>query len=230
MKSKNYYQNSMWTNKNISVTVLVPTRDLVHSYFSFCLIQLVKTNTEAGIETNVFYDSSTILLNQRNNLAKRAIEAGTDYMLWLDSDMMFPSTTALRLLSHNKDVVACNYMKRSKPLKTVAYKNVEDWDSWVPLTKTGTLEKVEGVGMGCMLIKTSIFNSLSKPYFTFPYDTENDCWHGEDFELCRNIQNIGIPILIDMDLSVDIKHIGSFSFGEQMGVNIEKAKTFEIDK
>lgn len=227
---KNYYNSSVWTDKSLTLSVLIPTRDMMHSYFSYCLIELVKANLEAGVQTNVFYDMSTVLLNQRSNLAKKAIESNSDYMLWLDSDMMYPSTTALRLLGHNKDVVACNYMKRSKPLKTVAYTSLKDWESWLPLTKTGTLEEVEGVGMGCMLIKTSTFKKLNPPFFTFPYDPDLDTFHGEDFELCRNIRKLGTPILIDMDLSVEIKHLGTFSFGEKLTVNKNKEAVFKIKK
>jgi hypothetical protein len=74
--------------------------------------------------------------------------------------MMFSSTTALRLLEHNKDIVACNYMRRSKPLKTVAYTNLNDWNSWVPMEPQNELVKVQGVGMGCMLMKVDMFDKL----------------------------------------------------------------------
>jgi len=229
MIEKSYYNTSIWSSDSTtSVSILVPTRDMVHSYFSFCLAEMIKLNTEQQIRTHLFFDTSTILLNQRNNLVKRAKETDSEYVLWLDSDMMFPSTTTLRLLSHEKDVVACNYMKRSKPLKTVAYTSVTDWDSWLPLTKTGTLEKVEGVGMGCMLMKTDIFSKLETPYFVFPYNEQTDDWHGEDFELCKKIKKLGIDILIDMDLSTEIKHMGMFSFGYNFPVNKVKENKFKI--
>jgi hypothetical protein len=88
------------------------------------------------------YECITILLNQRETLIEKAKEVKSDYVLWLDSDMMFPDTTALRLLSHNKDIVSCNYMKRSKPMNTVAYTDVNDWDSWVPLRPQDEFRRV----------------------------------------------------------------------------------------
>lgn len=217
--------NSLWTHKQKTVAVLVPTRDTVHSHFSFCLTQLVKTNQEAGIETLIFFDASTILLNQRINLANKAVEANAEYILWLDSDMMFPPTTLLRLLKHNKDIVACNYMKRAEPVKSVAYKNIKDWNSWLPLIEQDELETVEGVGMGCMLMKTKLFNELEPPYFYFKYDTKLGIWHGEDFELCKNLRKLGYSIFIDMSLSTQIKHVGLFSFGEKYPTNKQKIKT-----
>lgn len=211
--SKSIQNSSLWYSKPTKLAVLVPTRDTVHSQFAYCLAQLIKTTSEAGIDTYLFFDSSTILLNQREKLIENAKDIKCDYVLWLDSDMMFPSTTALRLLAHNKDIVACNYMKRSKPLKTVAYTDLTNWDSWLPLEPKDNLIKVEGVGMGCMLMKTEIFNSLQKPYFEFTYKGDTQDWYGEDFMLLTKLRLNQFNVYIDTILSMDIKHLGIYAFG-----------------
>lgn len=211
--SKSFYSQSMWSGLPIKLSILVPTRDTVHSHFAFCLSQLIKTTTQNGIDTYLFFDSSTILLNQRTNLIKKAQEVNSDYVLWLDSDMMFPSTTALRLLNHNKDIVACNYMKRTKPQNTVAYKDITDWESFLPLTPQEELVPVEGIGMGCMLMKMSIFENLDKPYFRFIYKEKTDDWHGEDFDILERFRKLGHTVYVDCLLSVEIKHLGTQAFG-----------------
>jgi len=211
--SKSIQNSSIWNSKPTKMAILVPTRDTVHSQFAYCLAQLIKTTSEVGIDTYLFFDSSTILLNQREKLIENAKDIKCDYVLWLDSDMMFPSTTALRLLAHNKDIVACNYMKRSKPLKTVAYTDLRNWDSWLPLEPKDDLIKVEGVGMGCMLMKTEIFNSLQKPYFEFTYKGDTQDWYGEDFMLLTKLRLNEFNVYIDTILSMDIKHLGIYAFG-----------------
>jgi hypothetical protein len=209
---KSINQSSMWEGKPLKLSILVPTRDMVHSHFTFSLINLVKTLTEIGIDTYTFFDSSTILLNQRERLIEKAKEINSDYVLWLDSDMMFPSTVAVRLLEHNKDIVACNYMRRSLPLKTVAYTDVYDWDSWVPMSPQDELVEVQGVGMGCMLMKTSVFDELEKPYFEFRYKEDTQDWYGEDFVLLHKLRNNNYKIYVDTILSMDIKHVGTYAF------------------
>ena len=209
---KSINQSSMWGGKQIKLSILVPTRDMVHSHFSFSLVQLMKTMVDAGVDTYVFYDSSTILLNQRERLIEKAKEINSDYVLWLDSDMMFPSTVALRLLEHNKDIVACNYMRRSLPLKTVAYTNLNNWDSWVPMSPQDELVEVQGIGMGCMLMKTEVFNTLEKPYFEFRYKEDTQDWYGEDFVLLHKLRNNNYKIYVDTLLSMDIKHVGTYAF------------------
>jgi hypothetical protein len=211
--SKSIQNSSIWNSKPTKLAILVPTRDTVHSQFAYCLAQLIKTTSEVGIDTYLFFDSSTILLNQREKLIENAKNIKCDYVLWLDSDMMFPSTTALRLLAHNKDIVACNYMKRSKPLKTVAYTDLRNWDSWLPLEPKDDLIKVEGVGMGCMLMKTEIFGSLQKPYFEFTYKGDTQDWYGEDFMLLTKLRLNSFNVYIDTILSMDIKHLGIYAFG-----------------
>ncbi len=209
---KSIRKSSMWDTKQVKLSVLVPTRDTVHSQFSYCLAQLFKTTSELGIETFLFYDSSTILLNQRERLLEQAKKVNSDYVLWIDSDMMFPSTTAVRLLEHNKDIVACNYTKRTKPLKTVAYTNLNDWNSWVPMEPQDELVKVEGVGMGCMLMKLDIFEKIQKPYFEFRYKEDTQDYFGEDFILLGKLREQGYDVYIDTVLSMDIKHLGIYAF------------------
>jgi hypothetical protein len=211
--SKSINNSSMWEVKPLKLSILVPSRDTVHSQFAYCLTQLYNLTRESGIDTYLFFDSSTILLNQRNNLIKKAKEVKSDYVLWLDSDMMFPSTTALRLLEHNKDIVACNYMRRSKPLKTVAYTDLNNWDSWVPLEPQEDLIKVQGVGMGCMLMKLDMFNKLEKPYFEFHYKENTEDYFGEDFILLGKLRNLEYDVYIDTILSMNIKHLGIYAFG-----------------
>lgn len=229
--SHNIFTASAWKARSAKLLILIPCRDTVHSLFTMSLTELVKTCVLAGIDTHVTYDTSTILLNQRERLAEKAMETKSDYMLWLDSDMMFPSTTALRLMSHNKDIVAANYMKRSVPLTTVAYPKLEDWDNWLPLESQEELEVVEGIGMGCMMMKTSILHKIQKPWFEFQW--ENNSWHGEDFYFQKKLRAEGYQIFVDMNLSRQVRHIGQWAFGPSIGTNEEqivKRKTIKGSK
>jgi hypothetical protein len=218
------YKNSVWSGIPTSVAILVPTKDTVYSHFSYSLCNLVKTTTQMGIETYLFFDSSTILINQREHLIDQAIDINAEWVLWLDSDMMFPSTTLLRLLAHKQDIVACNYMKRSYPLKTVAYTDTTDWETWIPLKNVDELVTAEAVGMGCLLMKTEIFKTLEKPYFEYTYQSETKDWGGEDFTLFRKLNKLGYELKIDMNLSNEIYHIGTFAYGKSLSVNTHKKR------
>jgi len=218
--SKNIYDLSAWRAKLTKLAILVPCREYVYSLFTAALTELVKTTTMAGIDVHVVYDQSTILLSQRERLAKQALAMKADYCLWLDSDMMFPSTTAMRLMAHNKDIVCGNYMKRSVPLQTVAYTERGNWSEWLPLESQEELEEVEGIGMGCVMMKTEIMKNIEPPFFNFEY-YDND-WHGEDFYFQQKLRDDGYKILVDMNLSRQIRHVGQWAFGPSIHANDER--------
>jgi hypothetical protein len=218
------YKNTVWEGKPTSVSILVPTRDTVYSHFSYSLGNLIKTTTLMGIEVHLFFDASTILINQRENLINQAIEVKSEWALWLDSDMMFPPTTLLRLLAHNQDIVACNYMKRSYPFKSVAFMDTNDWESWVPLQSEDELLTVEAIGMGCVLMRTSVFEKLNRPYFEYTYQPKTKDWGGEDFTLFKKLNGAGVQLKVDTNLSNEIYHIGTFAYGKNLDDNIQKKR------
>ena len=212
MKNKSVFSSSSWSSKKGKLAVLIPCRDTLHSAHALALAEMVKFNTMNNIDTHVFMDASTILLTQREKLATEAVNLGAEYMLWLDSDIVFPSTTAVRLLSHNEPVVAANYVRRQRPYKGVAYETIGEWESPLPYVVYDELVPVEGVGMGCMLIKTSIFEKLEKPWFNFQWSPESDDFLGEDMLLCKKINEAGYTIKIDTVLSQETHHLGTFAF------------------
>jgi hypothetical protein len=225
------YKNTMWSGVNTSVSILVPTKDTVYSHFSYSLSNLIKLTTQMGIETHLFFDASTILINQRENLIKQAIEVGSEWVLWLDSDMMFPPSVLMRLLAHNEDLVGCNYMKRSYPFKTVAFTDTSDWENWIPIQYSNELVEAEAVGMGCVLMKTALFKELQKPYFEYTYQPKTEDWGGEDFTLFKKFNKLGHKLKIDMNLSNEIYHIGTFAYGRSMSSNSIKKKNWkQLDK
>jgi hypothetical protein len=214
--SKNVFLASKWSLKKNKLAVLVPCRDMLHAGFSKCLVELVKLNTMNGLDTHVVYDASTVLLTQRARLAAEAQAIGAEYMLWLDSDMIFPATTALRLLAHNEPVVACNYIRRQLPAKGVAYETIGDWENPLPFEPQDDLVPVEGIGMGCMLVKTSILQEIPKPWFEFHWTEESNDHLGEDMDFCMKMADAGYTVKIDTNLSMEMRHLGTWAFGPDL--------------
>ena len=160
MTKKSVFSSSKWSSKKGKLAVCIPCRDTLHSAHALSLAEMVKFNTMNDIDTHVFMDASTILLTQRERLATEAVNLGADYILWLDSDMVFPATTAVRLMSHNEPIVAANYIRRQVPHKGVAYGTIGDWENPLPFEVFDELVEVEGIGMGCILMKTKIFTEI----------------------------------------------------------------------
>jgi hypothetical protein len=216
MKKKSVFTSSSWTTKKGKLAVLIPCRDTLHSAHALCLAEMIKLNTMNDIDTHVFMDASTILLTQRERLATEAVNLGAEYLLWLDSDITFPATTAMRLMAHDEPVVACNYIRRQLPAKGVAYEVIGDWNNPLPFDIYNHLVEVQGVGMGCMLIRTEIFSQIPKPWFEFGWSPDSNDHLGEDMILCQKMAAAGYPIKIDSQLSQELRHLGTWAFGPDL--------------
>jgi hypothetical protein len=133
---------------------------------------------------------------------------GATHVLWLDADMTFPPDVALRLLAHDRDIVAANYVTRAAPNRPTAYRDgrpVASHDA------TG-LEEVDHVGMGVFLMRASVAADLPRPRFWYSTPTET-----EDVYFCRLLRAAGHRIWIDHDLSQQVGHIGQHTFREVAG-------------
>lgn len=203
-------------NKNLKIGIAVPCRDQVHSLFTFSLANLIQTHAEEDIKTKLYMLSGSLIADQRHKLALSCIMDHCTHILWLDSDMMFPDDIAIKLLSHKKPIVACNYSTRAEPRKSVAYKTIGDWENWLnSKNETSKLSQVAAVGMGCMLTDCRIFSKMSAPYFEVQYDEALREWIGEDFYFCKKSQDLGYDIFIDNQSSMNVYHLGLTAYQNQ---------------
>ena len=73
------------------------------------------------------------------------------------------------------------------------------------------LEQVWRVGTGVMLIDLAIISRLQQPWFKVSWGDEND-QYGEDWWFCSKVEEAGIPIWVDHDLSWQVGHLGPFEY------------------
>jgi hypothetical protein len=197
-----------------NIAICVPARDEVSTGFAHDLAIMSARfygNAPSGTLFNVNFVAGTLIADQRQKLVMMAIKQGADYILFLDSDMRFPSYLLERMLAHDKDIVACNYATRRLPVKTVAFSDFAELKCIYSLDKTG-LEEVDAVGMGAMLIKTEIFKKLPLPWFSISYLPSGNMYIGEDIYFCKLAQANGMKVYVDHDLSKDVRHIGVMEF------------------
>ncbi len=208
-------------DSEIRLAVCVPCREMMHSVFSHNLHSMLQYNWQKGIETKVFYNMTTLLQAQRENLVNAARSWAATHILWLDSDMSFPFYTAYKLLDHKEAIVGGNYTTRQLPYKTVAYKELGgNWDSYLKHSKdtpiTKELIEVEGMGMGCMLTRIDVFDTIEKPYFPVTWMQEAEDYLGEDINFCKAVRDKGHRIWVDDILSRQLNHLGTFAFGHDL--------------
>ena len=169
------------------------------------------------IDLSVFTSQGTLIFDQRNSLVRTAVDEKCDYILFIDADMRFPKTTLERLLAHNKDIIGVNATTRMMPPKPTARNiqiNEDGSVDWLEVfsNKEKGIGKVDAIGCGVMLIKTSCLKNIPQPYFYFERLLKGKLL-GEDIYFCIKAKDAGIDTWVDHDLSMEIGHVGSYTYG-----------------
>ena len=183
------------------VAICFPSGDMVHADFALALAGLC--NSTPPIETPIVNNKSSIVAAARNDGVRRAQEMACDYLLFLDSDMVFPRSTLHRLLVHRKDIVGAIYAKRVPP-----YSLLGTALEAKPTCDEQGLTEMRRVPTGCLLIRMAVFEAMSKPYFRFLTDEASGEITGEDYVFCDRARAAGFRIWCDTKLSLEIGHIG----------------------
>lgn len=197
------------------IAVCTPARDMVHTMFTYDLVNMVcfhTLNTNDAVALKI--SEGTLIANQRAELSLDAMREGCSHILFIDSDMRFPQDMISRLLAHDVDIVAANCARRRMPTGPTAqiYKeNGERELVWTMPDSTG-LQEVGSVGMGVMLIKAGVFKALSEPWYETPWRTDKRGYIGEDVFFCNKARDAGFKIWIDHDVSKEIGHVGTFEY------------------
>lgn len=181
------------------VLIGVPCGDLVNATMMSCLWALGRTSLSAvqGLSTS----QSSIVANGRNSLVKAAMSIKADYLLQIDSDMVFPPDCLDRLLAHDKDIVGGTYVRRGPPFDNLGASIEADID------KREGLVEMTHIPTGMLLVKMKVFEALKAPWFKYTDNEELGCVNGEDMIFSARAREAGFQLFCDLGLSMDLRHM-----------------------
>ena len=155
----------------------------------------------------------------RNRIAADALNARYDFVMMVDNDIALPTDALRNLLEHDVDFAMGYYLNRysrGENRYTTLYKPGWGWTMFdaaelKQLREQGTYRiPVKGGGMGCALLRTSVFEGLQFPWFKWTdIDHEEylaqDAYSctdkfqsgGEDINFCNSCHDAGIEIIAD---------------------------------
>ena len=199
------------------VGVVVPSGDHVHSKFMVNLVSLFQYSLDK-FDMVIINPRSSLIGTGRQMGVDIAVKRGCEYVLFLDSDMVFPYTLLERLYERGEPVVGATYVKRILP---TSWNHTEL--NGTPELGTG-LREVSRLPLGATLIDLSVLESRTrdgadaqgawqKPYFRCEYPQEGPeagMERGEDYYFCDEVRAKGGKVYLDADLSKSIGHIGTY--------------------
>jgi len=185
------------------VAVAMPSNDTICTLTARSLVSLMTASARMGFRLGIIMAQCSTIEHGRNQAVEGAMKMGASHLLFLDSDMTFPYNALERLYSHHKPIVGCDASRRRPPYGPVLRKaNGKKFNY-----KKGGLRKAQHLGMAVTLIDMKVFEGMEKPYFTTSYP--DGVFVSEDVYFCNALRDQGHALYCDVDLSLEIGHIGS---------------------
>jgi hypothetical protein len=154
----------------------------------------------------------------RESMVKTALDAGFEWIFFLDSDVILPKDTFQKLFSHNLPLISGLY-KAKKPngffwAAWMKGKTPDGKDAFVPVANwNGRLFEVDVIGTGCMLIHRSVFEGIRAktdlPLFVWAKERNPTLLDkmnipdsmmrevSEDFWFCLLAKHCGFKVVVD---------------------------------
>ena len=204
---------------SIKTLIAIPCFDMVHTEFMQSIVALEKPeNTSFTVVKN------TLISFARNTIARNAIEAGFDRVMWFDSDMNIPRNALMKLTEDMDkhpgiDMVTGLYFTRKPPIKPVLYSNLF-WEEKDGQINAGAehyffypegLTPISGCGFGCCLTSVALLKKVWQTEGKPPFQEMQG--FGEDLSFCQRVIRCGGSMWADT--SVKCGHVGVMEYNEQ---------------
>lgn len=146
--------------------------------------------------------------HNRNIIVEQALIHDCSHVLFIDDDQTPKSDALMQLLEHNVDIVSGLYLRRDYPHQPLIFDVANDDGAALYVYLNGDesrLKKIVAAGLGFCLIKTSVFQKLTKPYFRLG-ELASDQWC-DDIGFFKRVREANIQSYCDMECRVG--HIGT---------------------
>lgn len=191
------------------ILIAIPCMDQVPAPFAQSLAMLNKGEHDCAVA----FQMGSLIYTSRNSLATAAFKMDADYVLWLDSDMVFPQDYLLRMMQTLKDndldFLTGLYFRRTIPYSPVLFEKLEtfedlsgcNWKEFEDIPKE--LFEVAGCGFGAVLIKTDVLFDVQAKYGTMFNPVSG---LGEDVAFCWRARQMDYKIYCDP--TIELGHVG----------------------
>jgi 2-polyprenyl-3-methyl-5-hydroxy-6-metoxy-1,4-benzoquinol methylase len=215
----------------MKIGICVPLYNSVPvSFFVNFINRLHELYDQNKYDVQIYMRASTIVDKARNDLVKMALKDNCDYVFFIDSDTLIPKGAVDALLNMNVDIASGLYFSKGKPYLPVARVKEGDRHFFLEDFEFNQIMEVQGVGMGCCLIKTDVFKNLEFPYFKLEWRKHEgkDYQIAEDLYFCDEAVKAGFKV--HLNTGVVCTHFGVEVGPEQFMIYKENLKQDREDR
>lgn len=156
---------------------------------------------------------ATYFLSQKQHASSHPLYT---HLLFVDSDMTFPSDTLNDFLELDVPIVAANYRRRRFPHTFTAEDVLGPIDEMSRSSLYSRRSVATTIGLGLCLIRRDVFLRLGPA----PFFNRGNPLEGEDTAFSHRCTDAGIPIAVDHQVSANTGHIGTVTYypGTRAGI------------
>lgn len=186
--------------------IAIPCMDTVQTEFAQSLVNMRPVG-----EIRHAFESCSLIYKSRTDLGLLAIKEGADFVLWLDSDVIFPSDLMIDLMEDMKgrDIVTGVYHMRRAPFKPVIWKTLRqgltpDENESVDYNDypKDQIFEVDGCGFGAVMMRTNVLEAVRDKYHELFAPVPG---YGEDLSFCVRARGCGFKIHCDPRIQIGHK-------------------------
>lgn len=203
----------------------IPCMDMCHTAFMQSLLEMRKPG-----EVEYCIPCSSLVYDARNEIAQRAVDGDFDYVLWLDSDMMFEPEFMEQLLADltdGREMVTAVAFKRITPFTPCIYRacgvsvgedgrKAAEAVGFRNYPKDSVFE-VAACGFACVMMTTDFLRRIMGRFGRWPFSPVTG--FGEDMSFCLRAKEAGGTIWADS--RPYIGHVGTFVYSRDNCNNLE---------
>jgi len=145
---------------------------------------------------------------QREVIVRKALASDADLVLMLDDDMVLPPDALVRLFdtlyaTEHAALAGALYYSRdgTRPMVASGWTSADTTTAWIPAFRDDGPVAVDAIGFGCVLIRTTAFAALLRPYFQAQIYIEQHASRvrvcNEDFLFCERLRKAGFSVMLD---------------------------------
>ena len=197
-----------------TVQVCIPLYGYIPAPSVACMISCMAELSTFFSKFGVLTQTNTYLHLARTELAKKALansqQSEFDYVLWLDSDIVFSFNQVKQLyetaVSTKADLVSGVYYTKQNPIYPVIYQKAGLGFKGISDLPENKIIDADAVGFGFLLMKTSSLQALASKFglseLFSAYDKETNAYLGEDFMFCKYAKQTGWSIKVNTGIQV----------------------------
>ncbi len=207
------------------IVILMPAFRAIHPEAAQSLIKLRGALEEIHGSAAVDILSGTLLPDAREELARRALLARAEVVVWMDADVFTPVDVGIRLVKKVKDrlwqtmdgtvgrlgevlflVGAPMPVRGGRPALNVRWLPTNT-QPHLEILQLGGTHRVGGIGLALAAMPGAVFSVLPQPWFERPWNVRRGEYESEDLALCSKIRELEGHIFADFSLGGVAHHV-----------------------